>query len=122
MAGLDGDDASSSGQDGRVLDERRGAEVGGDTSGLEDAGDVDHGLGGGEAEVVLAGLDGLAAGGRDGSRELVHVGRLGHADLLETGDLIRRETERLEIAVGELLEGLHVECGLEMLKRQSARE
>lgn len=118
MSGFDGENGAGNAQNGGVLEERSGAQVGGDTDVLEDGGGLDHGGGVGEAKLVLAGLDGLdAVLGERGLQERDVLG-LGLANLLEVGNLDVVEAEGLEVGVGELGETLTVEGLLEVFQGQ----
>jgi hypothetical protein len=113
MSRLDSEDAASSREDSGGCNERSSAEVGADAHGFEDGGGGDHLGGGGEAEVVLAGSDGLDALGGDGGEEGGDVGLLGGADLLEGDEVFGCEAEGGEVGVGELGEAGAVEFGFE---------
>lgn len=113
MSRLDGEDAACSREDSGRGNERSSAEVGADAYGLEDGGGGDHLGGGGEAEVVLAGSDGLDALGGDGGEEGGDVGLLGGADLLEGYEVFGCEAEGGEVGIGELGETGAVEFGFE---------
>lgn len=114
MSSLDGDDLSGDGKDSRGFDERSSSEVGGDTDVLEDTGGGNHGLGGGEAEVVCARLNGLGSCAGDSGGEGRDVGCLCAANGLEVGDVGWLETESSEVGIGELCETLLVECCLKV--------
>jgi hypothetical protein len=122
VTGLDGNDRSSGGKDVGGVDQGRGAEVGGDTDGLENTGSLDHGIGAGKSsiKVVLAGLNRLGAGSSNGRDEGRDVSGLGLADAHERLDLARSKTQAHEVGHGELGETLLVELGLEVLSSQSA--
>lgn len=120
VAGLDGRDGRGDTENGRVGDERGSTKVGGDADGLEGAGGRDHGGGISEAEVVLAGLDGLEASLGDGTEEEGDVSGLSLADLLQGGDALVAKAEGAEIVIGEGGEALRVESRLEVLSSQSA--
>jgi hypothetical protein len=114
MSGLDGDDFGGNGKNSRSLDEGSGCEVGGDTNVLEDAGSGNHGLGGGETEVVCARLNWLSSCTRDGCGKGCDVGCFCATNGLEVSDVCRLETEGGEVRVGKLGETLLVECCLEV--------
>jgi hypothetical protein len=120
VTSLDGQDGTSSAEEGRVGKQRSGTEVGGDTDGLKDASGGDHAGGVSEAEVVLARTDGGDAVLGEGGLEEGDMLLLGLADLLEVGDGLGVETEGSEVRVGELLEASAVEGLLEVLESKSA--
>jgi hypothetical protein len=120
MASLNSEDRTSSAQDSLLLDERSSAEVSRDTDGLEDAGSADHVLGSVEVEVVLAWLNWLRSGLRDGSHKLGNMSSFSTTNSLQSGDLCWVETERSEVRVWESCEALSIEVGFEVLEGESA--
>jgi hypothetical protein len=115
MAGLNGDNLSGGGQNGRVLDKWCGSEIGRDTDSLENAGGGNHTSGVVEVEVVGTFLYWLATKGSDGGCQLRDMGVLSRCDLLKSSNLIGAETERLEVSVWEFGEALLVEGRFKVL-------
>lgn len=103
------------------MDQGGCAEVGRNADVFEDVCRGDHGLRGGEVEVVGTWSDGLGPGGGDGGHEGGYVSCFGHADHFQVGDVLGSETQSSEVRVGEFGESLLVECGFEILKCESAR-
>jgi hypothetical protein len=97
MTGFNSHDFCGNSKDTWGLDERRSGEVGRDTNVLEDTGCGNHGLGGGEAEVVCARLDRLGTGTSDRSGESGYVGCFRTTDGLEVSDVCWLETESSEV-------------------------
>lgn len=120
VASLDGEDGAGGGEDVGVGDELGGAEVGGYTDVLEHCRGGEHTRGVGEAEVVLAGLDGAGASLGEGALKEHDVLFLGLADALEVVYLLGCEAESLEVGGGELGEAFAVEGLFEKLEGECA--
>jgi len=112
---LDGEDGAGGAEVSLAADIRGSSEVGGGADGLEDEGEAEESLDGGNREVVLARLD---TSGSEGTGEEGDVGLLlgtDEGDPLVDGS---RVASLLEVSGRELLETLGVESGLEVLESE----
>ena len=115
VTGLDSDDGTGSREDVGRVDKGSGTEVGRDTDTFEELGGGNEGGDVGDTEVVLASSDGLVTEGR---LEELNVG-----DFITTNFEESLSDRWLETGVGkvlgrELLQGVVVEDGLEVLEGQ----
>jgi hypothetical protein len=122
VTSLDSSDGGSGSENVRRVDHGSSSKVGGDTDGLKDTGGCNHGLGVSECgiEVVLARLDRLGSGSRDGCEESRNVNGLGGTNAFERLDLGGSQADVHELLILELGEALSVECRLEVLSGQGA--
>lgn len=119
VAGLDGQDGSGGGEEGRVGDEGRGSEVGADADALEDTGEANEGCWVGGGEGVGACGDGVVA---ERTAEVADVGGLVLGDLSQVGVEWVGEPGVDKVGLGVVHESLAVEDILEMLKGESIVE
>ena len=123
VTGLDGKNATSSGDICWVGDEGGGAEVGAHTDTLDDVCGGQKGLRSEVAKVICAFSNGCDASSLEGSGQEVDVGLLIAANLLEVlVEVGAVEPSGSEVCGGELLKGLTVEGCFEVLESQCVVE